>query len=230
MGFAHLGVLAALEKRGYRPQAIAGTSMGAFVGALFAYPASKPQIDVGMLDFFAAVLTRGWTFRARLRRIFGEATIGDCAMPFIACVSTPEDPFSPVYLSDPALPLWQVVAASCSLPFAFSPTKIGSTWYADGGCADNMPAAALRSFGRPVIGVEVGFLDCSYRDDDNPSGWSERRKARLVARYRDVGDALILPQLRSFTPQSFGNTPAIITAGYDAVDNLLSDQPDKVIA
>ena len=51
-GFAHLGIISVLEKNGIYPDAIAGTSMGALMGALYAYFMDSTQVRIEVERFF----------------------------------------------------------------------------------------------------------------------------------------------------------------------------------
>ncbi len=223
LGFAHIGVLREMEARDLKPRAVAGTSMGAIVAATWALLGPDALNDIPRLAsesaFWLAVLSRGWTVRRQLRRVFGEATLGDCHVPVVVCAAPVNDPSQPLYLDDPKLSVWQALAASCSLPLAFSPVRVGGQRLMDGGSADNLPCAALRRFGLPVMGIELGFLHGALRDDREPRRrWIKMLARRgLCARYRDLGDFLLQPKLGGLTPQSFGAADRIVKAGVECV-------------
>lgn len=227
LGLAHIGALREMEARQLVPQAIAGTSMGAIVGAVWALLGLEALDEIPRLasssDFWFALLTRGWNVRRQLRRMFGEANLGDCRVPISVCAASVEEPSQPLYLDDPSLPVWQAVAASCALPIAFSPVRVGGRRLMDGGGADNLPCAALRPFGLPIVGVELGFLRGALRDDSEPRKRWVKMLARhgLCARYRDLGDWLWQPDLHGLTPQSFGAGDRLEKAGAECVRELL---------
>ena len=150
-----------------------------------------------------------------------DATIGDCAIPFIACVAAVGRPTEPVWLEDAEMELWRVCAASSALPMVFAAVEVGGVRYRDGGTADNMPAAALRRFGLPVVGVELGFLH-------GPAGgrqhWEEQLAGvfGVVPRHDDLGDMLLQPNVARFSPQSFGQFDALVAAGRKCVGEALT--------
>jgi NTE family protein len=228
LGFAHVGVLQALEERGLRPAAVAGTSMGAVVGATYALRGAAADWGLlrrsGRRAFVMAVLSRGASYRRLLRDHFElhrgrDATIADCTIPFIACVARAWSPNVPVYLDDGELPLWEVVAASSALPMMMASVKVGDVRLRDGGTADNMPAAALHKFGLPVVGVELGFL---HRGRERKR-WEEWAMGLfgVGARYEDLGDILLQPDVSRFSPESFGDFDALVEAGRECVGKAL---------
>ncbi|GMV37442.1 MAG: hypothetical protein AMXMBFR61_19500 [Fimbriimonadales bacterium] len=227
LGLAHIGALRELEARGLVPRAIAGTSMGAIVAAAWALRGLDALDDILRLAtpsaFSLALLSRGWTVRRQLRRVFGAATLGDCRVPTIVCAAPTHDPSQPLYLDDPKLPVWQALAASCALPLAFSPVRVGGQRLMDGGGADNLPCSALRRFDLPVVGIELGFLPGALRDDREPRRRWVKMLARrgLCARYRDLGDYLWRIRLDGLGPQSFGAADRIVSAAEQCVREAL---------
>jgi NTE family protein len=219
LGLAHLGVLSAFEERGLHPVAVSGTSIGAIVAGMYALgcmeEGEKALKECWPADLWLAGLSRGNSYRKRLRDLFGEATIGDCGIPLITCAAPARDKTKPVYLERPALAVWEAVSASTALPIIMAPARVNGRAYIDGGAADNMPTAPLRKFGRPVVGVELGFLRGALRHDERPRGFWLRikHKTALVARYRDLPDHILKPRVRGYGPMSFHAYKTLREAG-----------------
>lgn len=101
-GLANVGVVQELEHAGLRPDSIAGSSMGAIIGGLYAFTGSAeclgPLCDGIRMSALARLSERplkdgylhGGLFRQRLEErltdIIGDACVGDCAIPFV-CVA-----------------------------------------------------------------------------------------------------------------------------------------------
>lgn len=167
-GFAHAGVLAVLDRAGMRPAAIAGTSMGALVGALYAAgfpPARMPEV-FELLDFKGVVSIAALNlgpesvltadrFEARLREAL-PATFAALRLPF-ACVATDLVSGERVVMSDGDLPL--AIRASMSIPVIYEPVRKDGRLLVDGGVADPVPVEAARELGGdPVVAVDVSAL------------------------------------------------------------------------
>jgi len=167
-GFAHVGVLRVLEREGLRPSAVAGTSMGAIVGALYA-AGIGPDGLVEALDLLEIKGLAGVTkvnlgpgsllsadaFEARMRQVL-PATFDDLTLPF-AAVATDLVTGERVVLRDGDLP--RAVRASMSIPAVFEPVRMGERLLVDGGVVDPIPVdAAGGLFDGPVVAVDVGPL------------------------------------------------------------------------
>lgn len=164
-GLAHIGVLKALEAEDLRPDAIAGTSMGALIGAFYA--AGIPiddieriarEFDVRTVTGVSEVaLTKGAVFsgakvQSFLRSYLPE-TFEELRIPF-GCVATDITRNAPVRFTSGDLVA--AVRASVSVPLAFLPVRMGDTLLIDGYVSDPIPVELARHLGgEVVVGVDV---------------------------------------------------------------------------
>lgn len=182
-GWAHLGVLRALEEAGVRVDVVAGTSMGAFVGAVFAAGQLERLEEValemrwhtvvGLLDvrLRTSGLVDGARVEAFVREHVRSIRFGDLNLPF-AAVATDLRAAEKVVLDSGDL--IQAVRASISLPGIFTPVEHEGRFLVDGGLVDPVPVSVARALGADrVIAVDLNH--------------SLRLKAR--ARGRGAGEA-----------------------------------------
>lgn len=169
LGFAHIGVIQALEENGIKADYIAGTSMGAIIGVLYAdnYSATK-MLEIihseklykiqKLLTLQSAVshmgMSRHDALKKTLHKLLPHNSFDSLLTPFIACV-TNLDLNRPEY-KESGGNLAEYVAASASIPGVFEAAEIDTTIYVDGGVLDNLPAQALaRHRCDYIIGVDV---------------------------------------------------------------------------
>lgn len=169
-GWAHIGVLRALDAAGIKPDIIAGTSIGAVVGGCYA----AGQLDdleqfareltrrrvFGYLDFNLAGtgLINGQRLCDRLDRHLGGKNIEDLETRFTA-VATEIGTGHEIWLSRG--PLVDAVRASYALPGIFKPVKIADRWLFDGALVNPIPVTVCRALGaRYVIAVNLNFDMC----------------------------------------------------------------------
>jgi NTE family protein len=159
-GLAHVGVLRGLEEDGIEVGAIAGTSMGSIVGALYARGMSGLEMEA----FFASVdwarlgkiMLRspgGGAFRDLLRETVGAASIEDMALPFASVCCNLETGEEVVIRRGS---LADAVLASSSIPGILQPFVIDGQTLVDGAMVTPVPvetAAELDS--APVLAVNV---------------------------------------------------------------------------
>jgi len=155
-GFAHIGVLRALEKHGIVPDIVVGTSIGAVVGA--AYLAGKLDIMeawarslnrlriLSYLDFRvnSGGLINGARLISTLEEHMGGMTIEDLGRPFIA-VATDLATGHEVWLRQG--PLVERLRASFSLPGIFPPILCDHRWLIDGALVNPVPVSACLAMG-----------------------------------------------------------------------------------
>ena len=176
-GLAHVGVLRALEERGWTPDVVVGNSIGALIGAAWAVDFTIAELEALALsmtrrDVFA--IARGEMAARRLRAaglykteplemllrgFLGDTTFDDLPRRLVVA-SVDINSGMVTYWGLPGLrnvPVADAVFASCALPGFFAPREIDSRFLVDGALADNLPvtlAAAQDVDG--VIAVDVG--------------------------------------------------------------------------
>ncbi|MFC1966877.1 patatin-like phospholipase family protein [Chloroflexota bacterium] len=165
-GLAHIGVLAVLEREGIPIDMIAGTSIGAVIGALYAQGKDVSHIKKLALDLSTKKFTfwadpalpktgllKGRKIEAALRSIIGNAGFGDLKIPF-ACVAT--DIWSGEEVVIEHGPVWEGIRASSSLPVLFSTAKWEGRHLVDGGLVNPIPVSVLKNMGADfIIAVNV---------------------------------------------------------------------------
>jgi NTE family protein len=163
-GIAHAGVLEVLVGAGIPVRAVAGTSAGSVVGALFA--AGLAPVEIGRLgletrwiDLFRARLPHaglvpGEGLERFLDRVLPARTFAELKLPF-AAVAT--DLATGRRVDITSGPLARAVLASCSLPVLLEPVHEGGRLLVDGGVSSQVPVRAVReTLGvAPVVAVDV---------------------------------------------------------------------------
>lgn len=172
-GWAHIGVLRALHKAGIVPDIIAGTSIGAVVGACdvtghldeveaFARELTTRRRVLGYLDFnlTGTGLITGHRLAERLYKHIGDVKIEELSRRFTA-VATEIGTGHEVWLSRGNLV--EAVRASYALPGVFRPVKVDGRWLFDGALVNPIPVSVCRALGaRYVIAVNLN-IDISHR-------------------------------------------------------------------
>ena len=164
-GFAHIGVLRALAKKGLKFDVIAGTSIGSVVAGCAAaghldaiedWARSLTRRRVfGYLDFSLAGsgLIGGGRLAERLRATLGDTTIEELPLRF-AAIATEIGTGHEIWLTRGRLA--DALRASYSLPGVFAPVRVGGRWLMDGALVNPVPVSACRALGaRVVIAVNL---------------------------------------------------------------------------
>lgn len=166
-GLCHIGVLKVLSSMGVTFPIVAGTSMGAIIGA--AYVAGKLDEAERIARSVTSRTMAGWAdvnlqsgalkgdvVKAIFHQFVGDMTFADLRDRGISFVVVAADLESeePVYITEGRID--DAVRASMSIPGIFDPVSIEGRVLVDGGLIDNVPVGAARALGAgKVIGVEV---------------------------------------------------------------------------
>jgi len=203
-GFAHIGVLKALEEAGVKPDLIVGSSVGAMVGALYASGLSANELermayDINVMQFFEFRMLGGKPATGEaLENYVNEHVQGrpmeKLGTRFVAVAAR---------LSDGKLALFDhgdtglAVRASSASPGQFDPVAIGNERYVDGDEASPVPIHVARELGaRVVIAVDVSAY-AQGTPPGVPQEWIDKdaRRARQVAAEAPEADVMIHPDI-----------------------------------
>jgi NTE family protein len=178
-GFAHIGVLRALQERGIQPALYAGTSIGALIGAaavsgmtadaLAERAGSLRRRDLFRINHLGMLMERmrapaiylGEPLRNMVDEVAPPGTFDDLRTPLLVNTVDLERATRVVWglpgLRD--VSVRDAVYASCALPGFFPPAGVGGRVCVDGGVIDNLPTAAAGLGMDAVIAVDVGSAD-----------------------------------------------------------------------
>lgn len=172
-GISQVGVIRALEEAGIPIDIIGGTSIGAFIGALYARDADVVPMygrakkfagRMGSMWRFAldltypsASYTTGHEFNRGIFKTFGNSQMEDFWLDFY-CNTTNISKSRAEYHNSGYV--WRYVRASMSLAGLFPPLCDEGSMLLDGGYVDNLTVAHMKSLGADVIfAIDVGSLD-----------------------------------------------------------------------
>ncbi|CAM3144451.1 alpha/beta hydrolase [Pseudomonas floridensis] len=152
-GYAHIGVIEELEKRDYEIACIAGCSMGAVVGGIYAagklgqyreWIESLDYLDVlRLVDVsFRLGAIRGEKVFGQIRDIVGEIDIEDLRIPYTA-VATDLTNQQEIWFQEGCL--HQAMRASAAIPSLFTPVMQGGRMLVDGGLLNPLPIVPVVS-------------------------------------------------------------------------------------
>jgi NTE family protein len=157
-GFAHIGVLKILESNKVPIQMIVGTSVGSFVGSLYAYgydayalqkiALSIERSDVGELTIPDNGFLKGDRLRDYINTKLRQAPIEKLKIPFYAVATDIKTGESVVFNSGN---IGMAVQASCAIPGVFQPAIFSGKSYVDGGVVKPLPVDVARQYGADIV-------------------------------------------------------------------------------
>ena len=168
LGFAHIGVLQALEDYRIFPEAISGSSIGSIVGAMYAAGYTPTQMLQFIKDgklykitnimnfqpaFWKAGLSNHNSILSMMKEFIPNNSFDKLEKKLFVCVSNLTTGNWEIISKSEKLDIW--IAASCSIPGIFNAMKINDMMYVDGGLLNNLPSQPLRDRCEFVIGSDV---------------------------------------------------------------------------
>jgi NTE family protein len=239
-GFAHLGLIKALNDAGIFPDVISGTSAGALAGVLYADGYTPEEIlhmmNTGSrLDFMRPAMPREGLLQIGgiikiLKANLHARTFEDLKIPLYVAATDlnngKAEYFSKGELIEP-------VIASASIPVLFQPVLINNIHYVDGGVLDNLPIYPIANKCRCLIGSFV-----------NPVGYMERinglvsiaertfmlSMSKEITEKAKVFDLFVAPpELRNFKILDPDRAEDLFSVGYNATKEKLTDALIKSI-
>jgi NTE family protein len=169
-GFAHIGVIKALEAQGIVPDIVVGTSAGSVVAALYASGMSGFELQNLALQMDESMVA-DWTLPNR--GMLKGAALQDFINQKVKNLSIQRLPrplgVVATDLQSGEMVLFRrgdtgiAVRASSAVPGVFQPVEIGGRDYVDGGLTSPVPARSARSMGADFV-IAVDISNVSRRD------------------------------------------------------------------
>lgn len=168
-GFAYIGAIEELEKRGYNITSIAGTSIGSLIGGIYAAGRLAEIKDwlfsldawkvFTLMDISISTnhLVKGDKVIEAMKEIVPEVNIEDLRIPYCAVAS---DLFTGEEIIFDKGELFRAIRASISIPSLFRPVKYGTRTLIDGGIVNTMPLDRVARNGHDLlVGFNVNDVD-----------------------------------------------------------------------
>jgi NTE family protein len=176
-GFCHIAFLRALDEMGLKPAVIAGTSIGAIVGAFYAAGVSAAEMeevlrkvrikDVNrMVDFSGSLTLKGKGFERFLYKLLPVRSFEELKIPLKVVATDFWRRREVIFETGELIP---AIRASMSIPGLVKPIKIGDTVLVDGGAVNPVPYDTIRQECDILIAINVSGSKTSLRQDNMPS-------------------------------------------------------------
>ncbi len=159
-GWAHIGILRALEQQGIQPDIVAGSSVGALVGAAYA-SGHLDQLEQWVLkldssrilsfldiSWTGAGLIQGDKLFAYFEQTLQSVNIEDLPKHF-AAVATELSTGREIWFREGSLS--KALRASIALPGLFTPALLDTRYYIDGGLVNPVPVSLCRAMGAEIV-------------------------------------------------------------------------------
>lgn len=234
-GLGHIGVLQALDEAHIHSEVVAGASMGAIVGALYAAGISPHEMpgffkNASMLSYFTWKLPpHGGMLSSdkladELEQALGIKSFEALKLPLFVSVTNYTRGRTEIISSGP---LALAVAALAAIPLIFKPVEINGDLYVDGGITDNQPVGPLPKLCRRVIASHVNHISSEY---DFTALKQIAERSYLLAIYENVKPNLKKfccvidpPELAQFSLFDFQAIDEIVQIGYNETKLLLEE-------
>jgi NTE family protein len=223
-GFAHLGVINILEQNNIPVDLIAGSSMGALVGSLYA-----AGIDIERLYKMATAFKRkyyldftvpkmGFIAGNRVKNLIKVLTknkkIEDLNIPLAVVATDLQEGKKVVFKNGPVS---DAVRASISIPGIFVPVKMNGLLLVDGGVVDRIPVSVVKEMGADIV-IAVDVSPVKKNDQmttifDVIMQSLDIMQDELVHHRKIASDIMIRPHVEQYSSRAFTNIEEIIQIG-----------------
>ena len=235
LGWAHIGVLRVLQEASIEIDAIAGTSIGALVGACALTRMLDPLEDIArgmnwrrllsLVDPLVGApgLLRGSAIIAMMERYIGARKIEELDRRFVA-VAADLIAGEAVNISEGSIT--EAVRASISIPGIFLPVERGKALLVDGGLIDPVPVSAARALGADIVIAVNVTGDYHGRARAAGIGRPPENGKQTVRSVKGIGGMLFRRSERRPGLYSVATTSAALIMRELAQAKLLADPPE----
>jgi NTE family protein len=229
-GFAHLGVLKALEEIGITISEVSGTSAGAIAGAFYCYGYKPDEIlSIVSATGFLKSVRPAWSwsgllsldgFKEVMLKYMPENSFENLKIPLT--VAATEIRLGKVTYFDSGELISRVIASS-SIPALFDPMNLDGHVFVDGGIIDNLPARPLVGKSDFIIGSHCNPVEQRF-DIKNAKEVTERSLLIAINANSSLSKThcnVIIepPELGKFTTFDLSRGKEIFEIGYNYVKN-----------
>jgi NTE family protein len=222
-GIAHIGVLRVLRAAGIPIDVVAGTSVGALIGAAFCAGTPLEKMEqIGCTTAFADFgrWTPSWLGLATnhrmekfLTRFTPVKTFEELAIPFAIATTDIEAGLSVYYTRGPIGP---PLRASCAYPGLFVPIQFEGRTLVDGFLTAPVPVEGTFLLGAELV-IAV-FLEAGNLEKPRTFTDVLSRSFNIIQRHSDLAwrqqaDIIIEPDVKPFVWDDFSKTPEMVAAG-----------------
>ena len=242
-GFAHIGVLKVLEENNIKIDYIAGSSIGAIVGALYASGKTvKDLVELvestdwkRLVSLLDPHLTTGLLHGEKIQHFFeeyiGDLDFSDLKIPFASVATDYHNGDAVVFRSGKVSP---AIRASMSVPLAFKPFEYEDKLLLDGGMSVPVPVDIVREMGADVVLAinldgsyfsevekKLNFAEIAYRSFNM---YQYNLSKQLVQR----ADVIVTPKVGHILWYKFISGKETLTAGEDAMRSQMHLLKQKI--
>lgn len=242
-GFAHVGVIRALEQEKIPIDMIVGTSVGSLIGAIYAYDANSFELewtafslekddlfDYGILTAITGMgAAKGDKLEEFVKSKVPVQNIENLKLPF-AAVATDLNRGTRVVLDRG--PVAKAVRASSAIPGVFNPVDYQGRLLVDGGVIDNIPISVARERGADlVIAVDISENVVNYNITNLVDVMLQAvaiMASENVKYKRKEADVLISPAVGNVGMLDFSQKKRCMQAGIEAAQKAMPEIKEKI--
>jgi len=224
-GMAHIGVLKVFEEENIPIDFVAGTSIGAAIGAAYCSGVSAKELQeiasiLKFSDFARWTISRmGLCSNDRLgqllRKMLKVYTFEELRIPLAVSATDFQTGESVVFRSGPLI---DPVRASCAYPGVFLPVNVNGRLMVDGLLAHPVPATPLKQMGADRVAAV--YFNSHWVGSDGPKHFMDIigqcfsiAQANMCSLWQVNADVVIEPDVAPFPYDAFSKAPELVKAG-----------------
>lgn len=219
-GWAHIGVLKAFREIGFKPDIVAGTSIGSIAAAVYAADALDRFLAFSEnMDWFKATqlfvefgVHRGGLIEGRkvsdfIDEMIQVENIEDLPIPYAAVATNLETSAEVVFTKGSLI---QAIRSSISIPGVFTPVHLGGKYLVDGGLVNPLPINVVREMGAThIVAINInnnlkcpsgpsaslvrpGNLSESFREHFIRFHWGDEQAAKVAKSSSTINPAALV--------------------------------------
>lgn len=219
-GFAYIGAIEELERRGYNITSVAGTSMGSLIGGIYAtgkldelkewlFDLNAWKVfDLMDLSISKNHIVKGDKIIEAIKEIVPDVDIKDLKIPFKAVATDLYTGEEIVYAEGK---LFEAIRASISIPSLFRPVKQGLRTLIDGGIVNTLPISQVDRNGKDIlIAFDVNDVDVTQMHEAIVQRYRDEQERLSQEKARKEDNRLLLDSIRNNDSLTFSERMKLV--------------------